>query len=411
MKLRISRRAREIQASPIRKLVPHAQAAKDKGKKIYHLNIGQPDIETPDLMMKAIRKFKDPVLGYGPSQGMPEYINTLVNYYNRKNFNISKEHVIICTGGSEAILFAFMAVGDFGDEVIIPEPFYTNYNSFATQVGLKVVPITTYAEDGFHLPPSDRIAEKITPRTKAILICNPNNPTGTVYTRDELAMVIGLAMKYKLFVIADEVYREFIYDGLKHISVMEFKEAEQHLIMCDSISKRFSACGARIGVFISKNEELMACVMKFAQGRLCPPTLEQVGAVALHTLGESYYRRVNEEYQKRRDIVYDALSRIPGVVCRKPQGAFYVIAKLPVNDAEHYALWLLTDFDSGGESVMVAPAQGFYASPEFGLDEIRIAYVLNSDKLTRAMEILAESLTRYKGVKSAPREAEWTSST
>lgn len=401
-----SKRAKEIQASPIRKLLPFANMAKEKGRTIYHLNIGQPDIETPDLMMKSIREYKGKILEYGPSQGLPEYVNILLDHYNKKGYNIVREQLIVTTGGSEGILFAFMAVGDYGDEVIIPEPFYTNYNSFATQAGLKVVPVTTYAQDGFHLPSSDKIESLVSSKTKAILLCNPNNPTGTVYTREEVEIIVRIAVKHKLFVIADEVYREFVYDGLKHISVMEFTEAEQNIIMVDSISKRFSACGARIGVIVCKNEDIMTGILKFAQARLCPPTLEQIGAVALHRLGESYYRKTIGEYELRRNLIIDSLSRIPGVICRKPQGAFYVIVKLPIIDAEHYAQWLLTDYELNNETLMVAPAQGFYATPDLGLDEVRLAYILERPRLEKAMNIMAESLKKYKGTKPAETEME-----
>ncbi|MDD5089287.1 MAG: pyridoxal phosphate-dependent aminotransferase [Candidatus Wallbacteria bacterium] len=397
--MKISKRAKEMQASPIRKLTPYAQAAKDKGRKIFHLNIGQPDIETPDIMFKAIREYKEKILAYGPSQGSADYCDSLVKYYNKLDFAIEKEHLVVTTGGSEAIIFAMLAVADPGGEIIVPEPFYTNYNGFATQAGLTIVPVLTVAENGFHLPAEEEVEKRITPHTRALMLCNPNNPTGTVYTRDEVEMMIRIAVKHRLFLISDEVYREFIYDGLKHVSVMEFPEAAQNLIVVDSISKRFSACGARLGAVISKNAELMSGIMKFAQARLCPPTLEQIGGVALHSLNENYYRKIRSEYQHRRDIVVNSLSKMPGVICKKPQGAFYVIAKLPVIDAEHYALWLLTDFDSNGETVMVAPAQGFYSTPNMGLDEVRLAYILNEKSLLRAMDVLAESLEKYKGKK------------
>jgi len=392
---KISKRAREVQASPIRKLLPYAVAAKKKGKKVYHLNIGQPDIETPQVMYDAITANKSKILAYGPSQGLPEYQDVLVDYYNKNGFDVDVDDVIVTTGGSEAIVFAMMGVGDPGDEIIIPEPFYTNYNGFAKMAGINIIPLTTHAENGFHLPERKEIEKIITHKTKAIMICNPNNPTGTVYGKKELEMIIDIAKENNLFVIADEVYREFIYDGLEHISVMTFKNALQRIIVTDSISKRFSACGARLGAIVSKNKELMSAILKFAQARLCPPTLEQIGAIELHKLEKMYFRNTISEYQKRRDIVFEALKNIDGVVCEKPEGAFYVIAKLPINDAEHFAKWLLTDFDIDGETVMIAPAQGFYATPNIGLNEIRIAYILNIKKLKRAMEILTIAIEKY----------------
>jgi aspartate aminotransferase len=397
--IRLSKRAEQMPASPIRKLVPFAQTAKKNGTKVYHLNIGQPDIKTPDLFFDAIRNFSAPVLEYALSQGNIDLINSFRDYYKKWDIDFEEDEVIITNGGSEALILAYSAIGDYGDEVLVPEPFYANYNGFAVQAGMHVKPITTKAEEGFHLPSKDEIEKLITPNTKAIAISNPGNPTGAIYSREELEMLGELAIKHDLFLIGDEVYREFVYDGLKYTSLMHIKGIEDRVIVIDSISKRYSACGARIGCLCSKNKELMKAIMKFAQARLCVPTLEMVGAVHLANTPKEYFDEVNQEYQKRRDIVYKALREIPGVVCEKPTGAFYVMAKLPVDDADEFAKWMLTDFSLNKETTMVAPGAGFYATPGLGKNEIRIAYVLNEKDLTKAMYLLAEGIKKYRAVK------------
>jgi aspartate aminotransferase len=397
--IRLSKRAEQMPASPIRKLVPFAQTAKKNGTKVYHLNIGQPDIKTPDLFFDAIRNFSAPVLEYALSQGNIDLINSFRDYYKKWDIDFEEDEVIITNGGSEALILAYSAIGDYGDEVLVPEPFYANYNGFAVQAGMHVKPITTKAEEGFHLPSKDEIEKLITPNTKAIAISNPGNPTGAIYSREELEMLGEIAKKHDLFLIGDEVYREFVYDGLKYTSLMHIKGIEDRVIVIDSISKRYSACGARIGCLCSKNKELMKAIMKFAQARLCVPTLEMVGAVHLANTPKEYFDEVNQEYQKRRDIVYKALREIPGVVCEKPTGAFYVMAKLPVDDADEFAKWMLTDFSLNKETTMVAPGAGFYATPGLGKNEIRIAYVLNEKDLTKAMYLLAEGIKKYRAVK------------
>lgn len=399
--MKLSKRAVEVQASPIRKLMPFANAAKDKGVKIYHLNIGQPDIETPQVMIDVYRNYADKVLAYGPSQGLLEYRQNLVEYYARYDIKISVDDIIVTTAGSEAIIFAMMAICDLGDEIIIPEPFYTNYNGFATMAGAKIAPLTTHAEQGFALPQNDEIEKLINLNTKAIMLCNPGNPTGAVYSKEDLARVAQLAIKHDLFVIADEVYREFVYDGLSHTSLLNLDFISNRAIVVDSISKRYSACGARIGCMISKNEELMASVLKFAQARLCPPTIEQMAASAATKLQEEYFQPTLAEYKKRRDIVFNELQKMPGVICRKPKGAFYVIAKLTaIEDAEDFAKWMLTEYNENNETVMFAPAEGFYATSGMGKNEIRIAYILNENDLYTAMELLRKGLEKYVTINS-----------
>ncbi|MFZ5351126.1 MAG: pyridoxal phosphate-dependent aminotransferase [Bacillota bacterium] len=397
--MRLSKRADEMPASPIRKLVPFAQEAKKRGVKVYHLNIGQPDIKTPELFFESIRKFDTPVLEYALSQGNIDLINSFREYYKKWGVDFKEDEIIITNGGSEAIIMAYSVIGDPGDEVLVPEPFYANYNGFATQAGMKVMPITTKAENGFHLPSMEEVEKHITPKTRAIAISNPGNPTGAVYTRDELIMLGELAKKYDLFLIGDEVYREFVYDGLKFTSLTEIPGIEDRVIIIDSISKRYSACGARIGCLCSKNKDLMSAVMKMAQARLCVPTLEMIGATALVHTAKEYFDEVHHEYQKRRDIVFSALREIPGVVCEKPTGAFYVMAKLPIDDADEFAKWMLTDFNVNNETTMVAPGAGFYATPGLGKDEIRIAYILNEDNLKKAMHILSEGIKAYRKAK------------
>lgn len=396
MSLSLSRRGLNIPASPIRKLVPFADQAKSRGIKVYHLNIGQPDITTPDEMWEKIKHYDEKVLAYGPSNGLPEFRQGLAHYYARFGVNVSPAEIIVTTGGSEALLFTMLATCDAGDEVLVPEPFYANYNGFAVCGDIKIVPVTARAEDGFRLPNKSHFVAKITPRTKAIMLSNPGNPTGVVYTRDELLTVAELAREYNLFIIADEVYREFVYDGERYTSIMSLPGIDQHAVIADSISKRFSACGARVGNITSRNKQLMDSIMKFAQARLCPPTLEQVGAVGALSVPDSYFKGVLSEYQERRNIVHQGIMQIEGAVCRPPKGAFYVIAKLPIDDGDAFAEWMLKSFSLDGATTMVAPAAGFYATPGLGRDEVRLAYVLNTTALKHAMHILAAGVKEYQ---------------
>ena len=395
--MQLSERILAMSESPIRKLVPLAQAAKKQGKKVYHLNIGQPDIETPSVFFEAVANFKLPVLEYALSQGSLELIDAVRNYYDRLGIHYDADEVIITNGGSEAIMFAVVATCDYGDEILVAEPYYTNYRSFAKPYGVDVKPITTTPESGFALPSKEELQTLVTDKTKAILLSNPGNPTGAVYTKEEVAMVADFAAENNLFVMADEVYREFAYDGLEVTSFAEMDQIEQNLIMIDSISKRFSACGARIGLIASKNKQLMKNVMKLAQARLCVPTLEMVGATALYQLPPTYFDPIREEYQARRDITLAALQAMPGVLCKVPKGAFYAVAKLPVDSAEKFAAWLLSDFSHDNETVMVAPAEGFYATPGLGVQEVRIAYVLETEELEQAMAVLKVALEEYPG--------------
>jgi len=392
----ISRRAKEIQASPIRKLKPFADEAKQRGIHIFHLNIGDPDIPTPDPIIKAFHQYSGPILGYGPSQGFKELRQAIADYFAAYGIKLTADNVLITIGGSEAIHFSFSIVADPGDEIIIPEPFYTNYNGYATFADVRIVPLPLKVEDGFRLPPADRIEALITPRTRAILLCSPNNPTGTVYTEEELFRVVELVRKYDLFLIGDEVYKEFVYDGLKHKSILEYKEIEERVIVVDSISKRFSCCGARIGAVVTRNEDVYQAILKFAQARLCPPSVEQYAAITAYRMGMGYFEPIRKEYQRRRDVLFEGLTSIPGVILRKPQGAFYVICRLPVKDSEHFVQWMLTDFSLNGKTVMVAPGPGFYATPGRGQDEVRIAYVLKEEDLIEAIEILRQGLQKYQ---------------
>ncbi|MFO7659284.1 MAG: pyridoxal phosphate-dependent aminotransferase [Candidatus Cloacimonadaceae bacterium] len=393
--MKLSQRALEIQASPIRKLMPYANQAKKNGIKVYQLNIGQPDIETPKVMMDAYHQFDEKVLSYGPSQGLDVYRQSLVKYYARHNITLTEDEIIVTTAGSEAIVFALSVVCNEGDEVIVPEPFYTNYNGFATMASIRLKPITTYAENGFALPDSSKFEALIGPKTKAIMLCSPGNPTGTVYSEEEILRVAKIAKKHGLFVIADEVYREFVYDGMKHFSIMHVPDFEENAILVDSVSKRYSACGARIGCIASHNRELMAAVLKFAQARLCPPTVDQMAANACVYLEDSYIDNIQQEYKKRRDLVFAELQKIYGCVCVLPQGAFYIIAKLPIEDAEDFIIWMLRDFQIDNKTVMAAPAEGFYATPGLGRNELRIAYVLKEEDLKDAMHIFRTGLAEY----------------
>ncbi len=392
----ISKRAQEMPSSPIRKLASLADTAKKKGIKVYHLNIGQPDIETPREIFKAICDFKNKVLEYGPSGGLVELRLAIVDYFKDRNIDIELDNVWITTGGSEAIIFAMMTVCDVYDEVLVFEPFYTNYNGFATMAQIKLVPIPTMVEEGFHLPSKDKIVECITPRTKAILLCNPNNPTGTVCTEEELYILTQIAKKYNLYLLADEVYREFTYDRKRHVSALELFDIKDRVVVMDSISKRFSACGARVGCLVTRNKKIFDSVLKLGQARLCPPTLEQVGAIAAYKHIDKYIKPMIAEYQHRRDVLYDKLKEIDGVLCNKPEGAFYTVVRLPVRDADHFCAWLLTDFAYRKKTTMLAPANGFYASLDKGQNEVRIAYVLKEKDLIDALDILKVALEKYR---------------
>ncbi|WP_327018171.1 pyridoxal phosphate-dependent aminotransferase [Croceibacter atlanticus] len=391
----ISQKGLAMPQSPIRKLMPYADAARKNGKHIFHLNIGQPDIKTPNVALEAIKNNSIEILSYSASEGFETYRNKLADYYKTNNINVSAEDIIISTGGSEALLFTMGSIADAGDEVIIPEPFYANYNGFATASGVTVVPVKSSIDNGFALPPIAEFEKLITPKTKAILICNPGNPTGYLYTKEEIEQLAAMVKKHNLFIVADEVYREFAYDGNTHHSIMSEPGLEDHAIMIDSVSKRYSMCGARIGCMVSKNKELMSTALKFAQARLSPPTFAQVAAEAALETPKSYFDDVIEEYVHRRNLLVNALEDIKGVKVAKPKGAFYCIAELPVKDAEDFAKWLLSDFDVDGQTVMVAPASGFYSTPNTGLNQVRIAYVLNEDDLLKSVNILKKALEVY----------------
>lgn len=394
---KVSTKAVDMPASPIRKLVPYAEAAKKKGTKIYHLNIGQPDIETPATFLNAVKNADVKVLEYSHSAGFESYRKKLCNYYKSYNINIDHNDIIITCGGSEAIEIAMMTCFNEGDEVIIPEPFYANYNGFSTAAGVVVKPIRSYIETGFALPAISDFEKLITPKTKGIMICNPGNPTGYLYTKTELEALRDLVKKYDLFLLSDEVYREFCYDGHEYVSVMHLEGIENNVILLDSISKRYSACGARIGAMISKNKEVMATAMKFAQARLSPPSYGQIGAEAALETPKEYFDGVIKEYIARRDFVIEEINKIPGVFCPKPNGAFYCIARLPIDNADKFCQWLLEDFNHNGQTVMFAPATGFYSTPGAGINEVRIAYVLNKEDLKNAMICLKEALKVYPG--------------
>lgn len=393
----ISEKAQIVPASPIRKLVPFAEAAKKSGKTVYHLNIGQPDIQTPDAALEAIHNFDDKVLEYSHSAGIESYRIKLSASYKAQGIPVEVEDILITTGGSEALIFAMLCTCNPGDEVIIPEPFYANYNSFAVTAGVRVVPVTSNIENGFALPAMEEIEAKITPRTKGIVICNPGNPTGYLYSKAELEALAAIVKKHDLFLYADEVYREFCYDGAQPHSVLNLPGLEEHVLMIDSVSKRYSMCGARIGALISKNKEVMAAALKFGQARLSPPTIDQVAAEAALATPQSYFDEVVDEYVARRNIMVDGLNAIPGVFCPKPKGAFYCVARFPVDDAEKFCQWLLESFSFEGQTVMMAPANGFYSTPGAGKNEARIAYVLNQDSLRKAVECLRVALDQYPG--------------
>ncbi len=396
---KISNKANSMPSSPIRKLVPFAEAAKKNGTKIYHLNIGQPDIVTPDTFLNAVKTADIKVLEYSHSAGNESYRKKLCGYYKEFNIDLDPSDIIITCGGSEAIEIAMMTCFNAGDEVIIPEPFYANYNGFSMAADVVIKPIRSYIDTGFALPSISEFEKLITPKTKGIMICNPGNPTGYLYTKEELNALRELVLKYDLFLLSDEVYREFCYDGKEYVSVMHLKGIENNVVLLDSISKRYSACGARIGAMISKNKEIMNASLKFAQARLSPPSYGQIGAEAALDTPKSYFEDVKKEYIARRDFVIEAINKIPGVFCPKPSGAFYCIAKLPIDNADKFCQWLLEEFSFNGQTVMLAPATGFYSTPGAGADEVRLAYVLNKTDLQNAMICLEEALKVYPGRK------------
>ena len=397
----LSRRAHAMPASPIRKLAPLAEAAKARGTRVLHLNIGQPDIETPACILDRLKQLDARVLEYSPSTGTPEFIRSLRKYYERRlGLTLEDSQILATTGGSEAILFAFLACANEGEDVMVVEPYYANYKAFATMAGLNLVPVTSRGRDGFHLPPRAVFDRALTPKTRLVIICNPNNPTGTVYTREELEMVAGFCRDNDLFLVSDEVYREFVYDDRRAISALELEGHDERVIVVDSLSKRYSACGIRLGALVTRNAEIYDASLRMAQGRLSPPGLAQFIAVGAETLGDEYMTGVIDEYRARRDVLYQGLMSIPGVELREPEGAFYCVPKLPVANADDFCVWLLSEFEHEGATVMLAPASGFYASP-LGKSEVRIAYVLNQDDLRRAVEALRVALEKYAAV--APR--------
>lgn len=395
--MRLSDRIKALQASPIRRLIPYADEAKAKGKRVIHLNIGQPDIKTPEGYFEAIRNYKVDTIAYAQSPGRDELRDAISSYYTSWDIPYERDDIYITNGGSEALSFAVQAICDAGDNILVPEPFYANYNTFANAVLANITPIPTKAEEGFHLPPENVIEGLINSRTRGIWVSNPGNPTGAVYTPKEIDMLAHLAKKHDLFLIADEVYREFTYDGDRFTSLAHNKDVLDRVIMVDSVSKRFSACGARIGCIAIKNKEFMAQVLKLCQARLCVSTLEQVGAAALYSTPKKYLEDVNAEYKMRRDTLYKGLKEIDGVICEEPKGAFYIMAKLPVDDSEKFIIWMLENFDINGETTMGAPGGGFYATPNTGLNEMRLAYVLKNEDLIKAAHILKQAIAAYPG--------------
>lgn len=393
--MKFSSKVEKCGLSPMRKFHPYAVAAQEKGKKIYHLNIGQPDIETPKAYFDAVKRFDQPVLEYAPSPGIPELIEAIRKYYAKLNMHFAPENILITNGGSEALQIAMNCILDDGDEILIPEPFYPNYNTMVRTCGAVIHPIPTCPEEGYHYADRRKIEAEINEHTRAIMCTNPGNPTGTVLTPEEMRMMVDIAKEHDLFIIGDEAYREFVYAGEPLQSLGEFEDAAENVIVIDTVSKRFSACGARIGCLISRNKELMAHAMKYAQCRLCVPTIDQLASAALYDVGSEYFAAVRDEYKRRRDTVMRKLKEIPGVVCECPKGAFYVMAALPVDNAEKFQIWLLEHFDDHGDTVMFAPGGGFYATPGKGLNEIRIAYVLKQEALERAMDLLALGIKAY----------------
>ncbi|WP_435416159.1 pyridoxal phosphate-dependent aminotransferase [Polaribacter aestuariivivens] len=392
----ISQKGLKMPESPIRKLVPFAEIASKKGKSIYHLNIGQPDIKTPEVALKAVANSNLTTIEYSRSEGSEEYRTKIANYYSKHDIHVKHDDIIVTTGGSEALLFAFGSIMDTDDEVIIPEPFYANYNGFSTASGVTIVPVISKIENNFALPAIEEFEKLITPKTKAILICNPGNPTGYLYSKEEIEKLAAIVKKHDLFLVADEVYREFAYDGIKHHSILADFGLEQHSIVIDSVSKRYSMCGARIGCLVSKNKEVISTALKFAQARLSPPTLAQIASEAALDTPQSYFDEVKEEYVKRRNTLIEELQKIDGVKVAKPKGAFYCIVELPVKNSDHFAKWLLESFEVDGKTIMVAPAAGFYSTPNVGLNQIRIAYVLKEESLIDAISILKAALKVYK---------------
>ncbi|HVE73372.1 MAG TPA: pyridoxal phosphate-dependent aminotransferase [Thermoanaerobaculia bacterium] len=394
----LSRRAHEMPASPIRKLAPLAEAAKARGTRVLHLNIGQPDIETPACMLERLKQIDDRVLEYSPSTGTPEFIRSLKRYYERRlGLQLENNHILATTGGSEAILFAFMACANAGEDVMVVEPYYANYKAFATMSGLNLVPVTSRGRDGFHLPPRHVFERALTPTTRLLIICNPSNPTGTVYSAEELEMVAAFCRDHGLFLVSDEVYREFVYDDRRAMSALELPDMDDLVVVVDSLSKRYSACGIRLGSLVTRNSEIYDACLRMAQGRLSPPGLAQFIAVGAETLGEEYTLDIVNEYRRRRDALYEGLRTIPGVELQPPEGAFYCMPRLPVANAEDFCIWLLSEFEHEGATVMLAPASGFYAS-DLGKSEVRIAYVLREEELRRAVEVLRVALERYRAV-------------
>ncbi len=396
--LTISERGQQMPPSPIRKLVPYAEAARKNGIRVYHLNIGQPDIETPPAILDAVRHADLKVLEYSHSAGNESYRRKLVDYYKKVGIQVSHDQILITTGGSEAILFGFFTCLNPGDEVIIPEPFYANYNGFACTAGVKVVPITSHIENGFALPPIEEFEKVITPKTRAIAVCNPNNPTGYLYSRAEMEALKAICIKHHLYLFSDEAYREFCYEG-EYISAMQLEGLDEHVVLMDTISKRYSACGARIGALVTRNKKVYDAAMKFAQARLSPPGLAQILGEAAVDLPDDYFDAPREEYKARRDLLLSRLNKMPGVFCPNPGGAFYAIARLPIDDADQFCQWLLEKFEYQGQTVMLAPATGFYGTPGLGRDEVRLAYVLNLDALNKAMDVLEQALQQYPGRK------------
>lgn len=391
----ISEKGHQMPASPIRKLTPYADLARKNGKKIYHLNIGQPDIATPEIMLNAIKNIDFKVWAYTPSEGTASYRNKLTEYYNKLDYNLSPDQILVTTGGSEAITFAMQTCLNPGDEIIIPEPFYANYNGFACMSEVTIKPIVSYIDTGFALPPIEEFEKIITPKTKAIFICNPNNPTGYLYSREELESLKEICLKHNLFLFSDEAYREFCYDDLEFISPMHLEGMEQHVVVMDTVSKRYSACGARLGCLITKNKEVYSAALKFAQARLSPPSVAQIAGEAAVDTPDSYFTEVKKEYTERRDLLVAGLNKIPGVKSPNPGGAFYVVAQLPIADADHFCQWMLEDFEYHNETVMMAPATGFYSSKGFGKNQVRIAYVLNQKELAKALICLEKGLEAY----------------
>lgn len=393
----ISIKGNNMPQSPIRKLVPYAESTKSKGIKVLHLNIGNPDLPTPSGAMQAIRNLSMTTIEYGHSAGDESLRKKLAQYYHNAGIEVDYTNILITSGGSEALLFSMMSCMNTDEEAIVPEPFYANYYGFSMTAGLNIVPVTSSIEDGFALPPIEEFEKLITTKTKAIIICNPNNPTGYLYSNKELEILRDIVKRYNLFLFSDEVYREFCYDGKKHFSAMNLKGIDEHVVMIDSMSKRFSACGIRVGALVSRNKEIISTALKFGQQRLCPPVIGQLAAEAALDSDREYYETIEHEYTSRRDYLIEALNKIPGVVCPKPKGAFYSIARLPVDDAEKFSIWLLSEFQYEGYTVMLAPASGFYSTPGLGLREVRIAYVLNRDDLKIAVKCIEQALKVYPG--------------